>query len=74
MLVLLPDVVLFREIDQVHHGFGGKKEKRIDDFNLDKKEPAMSASLNSTLPMHVCIGFVLSELEILLISKSKSWD
>ena len=34
MLVLLPDVVLFGEVDEIDDGFGGKEEERVDYFDL----------------------------------------
>jgi hypothetical protein len=34
MLVLLPDVVSLREVDQEDAGLGRQEEKRIDDLDL----------------------------------------
>ena len=35
MLVLLADIILFAQVDEVDHRFGGEKEERIDNFDLD---------------------------------------
>jgi hypothetical protein len=37
VLVLLADVVLFREVDKEDDGFGGEEEERVDDFDLSKE-------------------------------------
>ena len=34
VLVLLPDVVLFAEVDEVDDGLGGEEEEGVDDFDL----------------------------------------
>jgi len=34
VLVFLPDVVFFAEVDEVDDGFGGEEEERIYYFNL----------------------------------------
>lgn len=34
MLILLADIVLFREIDQIYNRFGGEEEKWVDDLDL----------------------------------------
>jgi hypothetical protein len=36
-LVLLPNIILFAEIDEDSYRFGGKQLKRIDDFDLNKR-------------------------------------
>lgn len=41
VLVLLPDVILLRKIDQVDHGLGAEQEERVDDLDLS----ALSASV-----------------------------
>lgn len=34
MLVLFPDVILLRKIDQIDDGLGAEQEERVDDLNL----------------------------------------
>ena len=34
MLVFLPDIVLFTEVDEVDDGFGCEEKERVYDFNL----------------------------------------
>jgi hypothetical protein len=34
VLVLLPQVVLLREVDEVDDGLGGEQHERVDDFDL----------------------------------------
>ena len=34
MLVFLPDIVLFTEVDKVDDRFGRQEEERVYDFNL----------------------------------------
>jgi hypothetical protein len=34
ILVLLSNVVFFAEVDKEDNGFGGKKEKRVDNLDL----------------------------------------
>jgi hypothetical protein len=36
MLVLLPDVISLREVDQVDSRLGRQEEKRVDDLDLKK--------------------------------------
>jgi hypothetical protein len=37
MLVLLPDVIPLRKVDEVDYRLGGQEEKRIDGLNLIKE-------------------------------------
>ena len=37
MLVLLPDVVFFGEVDKVDDGFCGEEEERVDYFDLGNR-------------------------------------
>lgn len=34
VLVLLPDVILLRKIDQIDDGLGAEQEERVDDLDL----------------------------------------
>lgn len=34
VLVLFPDVILLRKIDQIDDGLGAEQEERVDDLNL----------------------------------------